>query len=260
MSVTAIASPKGGVGKTTLALNLGYALARRGWPYLVVDADPLGGIGYSLAPHLENRLGLTDVAAGRCQLSAALLKTKIPGFAVLPFGSGSGAELNAGRLSDVFFQVGRLGFHILVDTPAGLSGLTAEVLAASDFLVSPIQAEPLALRMLPRLLATLAGLNRQGRAPRLAALVPVMVQSRVSSSVAVLQEMFRLFPPGTVLETYIPRDPAFLEASGHGVPLAQLRARPPAVAAVFDHLAAELEPLLALASAEESDEPIPILD
>jgi len=73
-------------------------------------------------------------------------------------------------------------------------------------------------------------------------------------------EAFQLFPPEVVIETVIPRDPAFLEASGKGVPVALLDRRPPPVAAVFDLLAAELEPRLNLVQQASYDQPLSLLD
>jgi chromosome partitioning protein len=91
----------------------------------------------------------------------------------------------------------------------------------------------------------------------LAGLVLTMLQSRLGSSLAVAEESWRLFPPELVFDSTVPRDPTFVDASAAGVPVALLHRRPPAVAAVFDRIAAELETRIGLEG--EDDQAIPLL-
>ena len=98
------------------------------------------------------------------------------------------------------------------------------------------------------------------RRARLVALILMMVQSKNRVSMDTVLEAFQLFPPEVVIETVIPRDPVFLEASGKGVPVALLDRRPPPVAAVFDLLAAELEPRLNLVQEASYGQPLSLLD
>lgn len=265
MSVISIASQKGGVGKTTLALNLSYALAARHWKTLLIDTDPQGGVGLSLRGSSCNGHGLVELTAGQASLKDTVVATRLDNLHLLPFGHLDISRVTAWSTSvgsALHKIVGEAAQHyeaVLIDTPPGLSEPTASVLRVATHLVSPLQAEPLALRSVPQFLALIAQQRQEGHPLVVAGLVPTMVQCRERVCLDVIAEAFRLFPNGTVLEAFVPRDPIFLEASAQGVPLGLLHRRPPAVAAVFDRIAAELEPRLDLID-EDSHEPIPLLD
>lgn len=262
MSLLSVVSPKGGVGKTTVALNLAYAFARRGWETVLVDVDPLGGLGRSLSP--EPSPGLWEVVEEGALLGQVLdwgEGEDDPRPALLGAGRPSGGRVDpwarrlaAGEdLAPVFRALRNRFPVVLVDTPAGLTGPTRGALVHSTHLLSPVQAEPLALRALPALLDALAELREQGVGAELVGLVATMVRSRETVSLAAAQELFRLMPRGLVLESFVPWDPAFLEASARGEPVtASMKA---AVAAVFDQLVEELVPRLDLAG-----DPRPALD
>ncbi len=266
MPIVAVVSQKGGVGKTTLTLNIGYALAERGWKSLVVDTDPQGGIGLSIGPSAARSQGMAAILAAEVAAAEAVLTTRHANFHLLPTGHvGAAQRLDWGevldrRLADVIFDLAANYDVVLIDTPSGLDGPTLAAIKVADAVVSPLQSEPLALRSVTQLIETLAYLRSQGLHKPLAALIPTMVQTRVDASLGVTQEAFRLFPPDVVLESFVPRDPMFLRASQHGVPIALTARRPPPVATVFDRIAAELEARIGLLSEEESYEPIPLLD
>jgi len=133
---------------------------------------------------------------------------------------------------------------VVIDTPAGLGGATRGALLHATHVLSPVQAEPLALRTLPVLMEAVAALRNQGAKLEIAGLVATMVRLREPVSLAAAQELFNLFPRGTVLESFIPWDPAFLQASARGEPI--VVSEKTAVAAVFHHLAGELIPRLGL--------------
>src|SRR5688572_31530360 len=86
MKTLVVASQKGGVGKTTLSLNLGLAFAEAGYRTLLVDTDPQGAIGLSLSKALTVRPGVADIVAGEVLLAEAIVRTKVEGFALLPVG------------------------------------------------------------------------------------------------------------------------------------------------------------------------------
>lgn len=263
MSLLSVVSPKGGVGKTTVALNLAYAFARRGWDTVLVDVDPLGGLGRSLSP--EPSPGLWEVVEKGMLLGRAIEwgATEEPAPALLGAGRPAGGEMEpwsrrlaAGEELAPVFRALRSRFRIvLADTPAGLTGPTRGALLHSSHLVSPVQAEPLALRTLPMLLEALASLREQGADAELVGLVATMVRSREAVSLGAAQELFRLFPRGLVLESFIPWDPVFLTASARGEPVTG--SQKAAVAAVFDQLVEELAPRLGLGEAPRPAEPAP---
>lgn len=283
--VVAVASAKGGVGKTTLALNLGYALAQRGWRTLLVDCDPQGCLGLSISGDLRHRRGLAQVLEGEASLAAATSASRLAQLALLPVGRLAAtaaarwmAQLEDGqRLGDIFAAARSLYDVVLVDTPPGMHGAALGAMRRADYVTIALQAEPLAARSVAQVLEVLAALREEAAAPdggvaprrtacgqgaaalRLSGLVLTMLQSRDRDSLAVAQESWRLFPGNHVLETAVPRDNVFLEASAAGVPVALLRRRPPAAAAVFDQLAAEIESRIDLETGDDVEHAIPLL-
>lgn len=266
MKTVAVVSAKGGVGKTTLTLNLALALAKRSWRTLVVDADPQGAIGHSLHKK-SSSVGLAGYLAGRSTFEAAVVTTRLPELALLPIGpiavqdtQAFGDHLADGRAFAALASAAAERFDVmLIDTPAGFAGVTMGALRGADFALAPLQAEPIALRALTQLLDVLAALRKEDRKVKMAGVALTMLQLRNKESLSVAQETWAKLPPELVLETNIPRDPIFLEASAVGVPVGLLRQQPPPVASLFDRLATELEPRLELTTTSKDDGPVWLL-
>lgn len=253
-AVLAIVSPKGGVGKTTLAFNLAFALAERGSSTVLVDVDPQGAVGASVLGQVE-AAGFYEVTRGEMSLTRALERDAAAPLHLLPSGRPDARAVDDwadalawGELPRSLFRSLSLRYDVIVvDTPSGLTGPTRGVLAHATHLLVPVQAEPLALRTAPQLVERLAVLAEQagdGGGAELLGLVPTLVRSHNRISLAAVQELYRLFPEGRVLDSFIPWDPAFLEASAEGVPVGRLPGARPAVATVFDELAREISPRL----------------
>ncbi len=267
ISVAAL-SHKGGVGKTTVSLNLCYALARRGHRVLLVDVDPQGAIGFSLSGRTSTSEGLVGWMKSGTDLANYVLQTKLPELSVLPVGDLPAEELESwvssmsdgSRLKEVLSWAEERFDVVFIDTPAGGSGPSSGTLASVDYVLIPLQAEPLALRTLPATLRAINAAKSRGHRVQLAAVILTMTKLRSEVSGAVAQEVWASLSGDLVLETHIPRDPVFAEASAAGVPVGLLRRRPPPVAAVFDHIAAELEPRLGLIQEGVDDGPIHLLD
>jgi chromosome partitioning protein len=248
--VLSISSQKGGVGKTTVALNLSYALARRGWKTLIVDADPQGAIGLSLSRKTRRLPGTNEVLRGQVLLEKVMLDTRQECLSVLP--AGKFRPLDASLASNTLYtkeniarllrQAAEMDFEVvLIDTPAGFFGPTVGFLAQSNFVLVPQQAEPLAIRSTPQILEMLSELRKQGVAPKLVGFVLTMVQKDVEESIGVHEEVRNTIPAHLMIEASIPRDPVFLKASGKGIPLALLYKNPPKSSLVFDQIAEEFE-------------------
>jgi chromosome partitioning protein len=247
MKSVAIVSQKGGVGKTTLALNLGYSLAKLGLRVVLLDADPQGGLGHSLRGAGDSP-GLAGYVTHGTKVRESILRTRLQEFNILPVGQVEPestqdfyTQLADGTvLATVIDELSPLFDLLLVDTPAGFNGVTLGTLRASDVAISPVQAEPVALRTLPQLLSVIGALRGQGARVEMVGLVLSMLQQRNADSLAVAEEVWSRLPADLVFETTIPRDAAVLAASAAGVPLALTsRTHLPPVALSFDQLAAE---------------------
>jgi chromosome partitioning protein len=263
MKSVAIVSQKGGVGKTTLALNLGFSLAKLGLRVVLVDADPQGGIGHSLKGAGDSP-GLAGFATHGTRVREALLRTRLAEFKILPVGNVQpeftqdfATQLADGTvLATAMDELSPLFDVALIDTPAGFNGVTLGALRACDWALSPVQAEPVALRTLPQLLSVIGALREQGAHVELVGLVLSMLQQRNADSLAVAEEVWSRLPADLVFETTIPRDPAVLAASSAGTPLALTsRLHLPPVALCFDQLAAEFAGRSGILTGE-ADEPL----
>jgi chromosome partitioning protein len=263
-----ISSQKGGVGKTTVALNLAYAFATRGYKTLLIDTDPQGAVGLSLARRGEQFKGLVDLLRGEVTFAQSVLVTRQTNLGLLMFGDLPAREIDLftsqitspGALDSLLYEAEGAGYELVMfDTPSGLGGITLGTMRYCQHVLCPLQAEPLAFRSVHQLLDVLSALREEGQEIELSGLLLTMLQTRDKSSLAVAQEVWMNFPAEYVLKTTLPRDPVILTAGSNGVPVALLSKRTPPIASVFDQLVVELEPRMGLAMESSDDEPVDLL-
>ena len=257
MIAIATASQKGGVGKTTLCINLAYSLARRGWRVLLIDTDPQGGVGLSLAKSAKAREGFHEFLVRGGDLGKIVVPTRLPELEIIPAGQydacarqGWPAHEVPARLADLL----RGADIVLMDTAAGMSSTTEAVVKACDFVILPQQAEPLAIRSVPHLLETLARFRAEGAGVRVAGILLTMVMREQEMSLKVARELREMLPANLMFQQSIPRLASFLEASALGVPVALTKRNPPPEALIFDQIAAELEQRTGLAKEREKEQ------
>ncbi len=268
MKTMSLASAKGGVGKTTTALNLAYSFAKQGWNTLLVDADPQGGIGMSISQKLVEGPGLFEVLNQRAQLEQVVTYTRLPSLGLLPVGQVPWTELDhfhqnlsQPRAMEAVRHEAAQKFDLLIfDTAGGLGPGTLGCLRASDTLLVPVQTQPLALRSLSNLLEVLAALREQRCQVQLLGFLATLFLEEDPTCQQVVREMEEQFPQDLMIDPYVPDHPAFRRASAAGVPLGLLQRRPHPMATIFDKIAHNLEARLGLTAPEaESDHPIPLL-
>ena len=228
MKVISITNQKGGVGKTTSAINISFYLAKMGYKVLIVDFDPQGNATSGLGVD-KNSLGSTmsDVISGSVALKDVILETEFHKLKLAPSTpilANTEIELaNVGgrfsRLREALKTVSDEFDYVILDCPPSLSLLTVNSFIASDFLILPVQAEFYAMEGLGQLLESMK-LVKKGMNPNIELLgvLPTMVDSRTTLSGQVYEEIKRFFP-GKVFSTPVPRNIRVAEAPSHGVPI-----------------------------------------
>ncbi len=227
-TVICVTNQKGGVGKTTTAVNLGYFLARDKHRVLLVDFDPQGNATSGLGVEKRELAGtMTEVMMGQVPLATIVQKTKQKNFDVAPTTpqlANAEVELAKGqkkfvRLREAILSVADNYDYVIIDSPPSLSLLTVNGMVAAEYLLLPVQTEFYALEGVAQLLESMQ-LVRKGMNPslKLLGVLATMYDKRTSLSVQVLAEVKKYFKD-KVFETTIPRNVRVAEAPSHGVPV-----------------------------------------
>jgi len=234
--VLVLANQKGGVGKTTTAINLGTALAAVGENVLVIDLDPQGNASTGLGVDRKSRsISTYDVLLGESSLDDAIVPTAVPRLSIVPSTLDLlGVELEIAGDKDRAFRLKRAlaelaaaerhvnarhYSYILIDCPPSLNLLTINALASADAVVVPLQCEFFALEGLSQLLSTVEQVKRTLN-PKLSihGVVLTMFDARNNLAMQVVADV-RRFMGDKVYETMIPRNVRISEAPSHGKPV-----------------------------------------
>jgi chromosome partitioning protein len=227
--VVAVANQKGGVGKSTTAVNIGAYLALAGARVLVIDLDPQGNASTGLGlDHRDIEPSIYDVLTGEAVPGTAIRATGVPNLHVLPSTidlAGAEVELVSAmsretRLRRALQSIDHQYDTILIDCPPSLGLLTVNALAAADELLIPIQCEYYALEGLGQLLRNVelvrANLNPE---LRIGGIVLTMYDGRTRLALQVVDEVRKHFTD-LVYQTVVPRSVRLSEAPGYGLPIA----------------------------------------
>jgi chromosome partitioning protein len=226
--VFALVNQKGGVGKTTTAINLGTGLAAMGRKVLLIDLDPQGNASTGLGVERARRArGAYEALLGGVALKDAITETTIPLLSIVPASVNlAGAEIELvtverreHRLADALAALGPRYDHVLIDCPPSLNLLTLNALVAADALIVPLQTEFYALEGLSYLVQTVDRVKRAFNPKlELAGIILTMFDRRNSLSDAVSQDVRSHFGD-RVFKTVVPRNVRVSEAPSHGLPV-----------------------------------------
>jgi chromosome partitioning protein len=238
--IIAITSPKGGAGRSTLALNLAVSLARRGRRVVMVDAD-----ASNLLPalNLADRpfKGVADALEGWAPLADTVLDTRVPGLKLIPSGDLSEETYRHPGWQQLLTTLAQQADLVLVDCAPGWYGATLSVLEAATHQLLVLAADPAAHRLCAAYQARLQKLLKGKTKPELLGLVINMLDYQTHASVRSLEELSTSEYARHVFDIPVPRSAAFMEASARGVPIVHVeQGASPTIAWVFETLATAL--------------------
>jgi len=225
--IIAFSNQKGGVGKTTSAVNVAAALGALGYRTLLVDSDPQGnatsGVGINKK---ELKLSLYDVLIGRCEASAAVRETEFENLSVLPSSITLAAsefelidsENREGRMKGALDSIRENYDYMVIDCPPSLGLLTVNALTAADGAVIPMQCEYYALEGLSQLMLTIRRVKQlYNPSLEITGILITMYNGRLNLSTMVLSELKKYYPD-KLFSTMIGRVVKLSEAPSYGMP------------------------------------------
>ncbi len=226
--IIAISNQKGGVGKTTTAVNLAACLGAAGKTVLLIDADPQGNATSGVAIDKSKiQFSTYDILVEGAKAEQCVLKTPYANLNVLPSGiSLAAAELEIADiphreslLKNAILPIKQYYDYIIIDCPPSLGLITANALTLADSFIVPIQCEYYALEGLSQLMSTVRRIKRQYNSSiALEGVLLTMYDGRLNLTQQVVQEVKKFFP-GKVFKTVIPRGVRLSEAPSFGMPV-----------------------------------------
>lgn len=226
--IIALANQKGGVGKTTSAINIAAALGVKNQKVLLIDFDPQGsassGVGVR-KPQIKQ--SVYDVLIGRCRASDVIIKTEYKNLDVMPSGVDLAAaeleladfENRQNRLRDAIAEIKDNYHYIIIDCPPSLGMLTVNALTAADGIVIPMQCEYFALEGLSQLMVTVRKIKElYNPTLDITGILITMYNGRLNLSTQVLSELKKYYADKLFKEP-IPRSVRLSEAPSYGMPI-----------------------------------------
>lgn len=232
-TIISIASHKGGVGKTAVALNLGVSLAGEGRKILLIDGDPQGSLALSVDMKAKSRDGLYQIVRGEAKAGDAVIKARKLPLSMAHLGIDQPSDIFnlthsvrqqrlAGLSSLVKELAGEYDFT-LIDTANNVGSLNAALLSCSQSVIIPVTARSGAVKTLPLLLKLLEKIKSQLNPDiALLGLVVQMLDPGNPYEMQVLSVLRETFPPGTFFSAYIPHSTLFEKAEANSAPVAFL--------------------------------------
>ena len=224
--IIALANQKGGVGKTTSAVNLAASVGKLGKKVLLIDLDPQGNTTSGVGVNKRNTLSVYDALIDLSDPEKIIKNTKFPGLDVMPSNIGlAGAELELVDMKDREYKLKAAldplrdkYDYIFIDCPPSLGLLTINALSASDSVIVPMQCEYYALEGLSQLTMTIAQVKRLYNSElSLLGVIITMFDGRLNLSLQVLEEIKKHFA-GKLFKTPVPRNVKLSEAPSYGMP------------------------------------------
>jgi MinD-like ATPase involved in chromosome partitioning or flagellar assembly len=236
--VVCVTSPKGGTGRTTVAVNLAVALARRNQRVLLIDADANGVLG-AVRTEAAPLPGVSEVLRGVLPLEQAMLETRVPNLRILPSGVLETDPLQAMNWSALVDRARAEADVVLVDCPPGVYGETRAVASVASHALMVVSADPASCRAVQAHQHALRTQTSESLA--LAGIVLNMLDYHARPSLHMFEELCASSAGNLVFEVPIPRSPALMEACARGVPMAAADLPyAPSIAYCFELLAAIL--------------------
>jgi chromosome partitioning protein len=225
--ILAIVSQKGGVGKTTTAVNLGAAFARRGLKTLIVDVDPQGSVRYGAGLKKGHATyGFADYLNGSRPLRDVILPTALPWLRVMLVGSVAedadhteySHQIAEGDiLPKMLATAAERCDVVVVDTPPGLGAITRRALESSDRVLVPLQAEPLVLQTTPQIFRAIKDITTHKQIT-FDGILLTMYEAGNAACERTVQYVRANVPPNLVFDLMIPRSSAVSDAFAAGQP------------------------------------------
>lgn len=230
VKIIAVASHKGGVGKTTTALNLGFSLSRFGHKVLMIDVDPQAGLEVSTNLKKVTERGLVDLLKEQCSLSDIVKFTKGSNLAITGVGVRTTEDVlyfeecaRNGALADILAILKQDFDYVILDCPPGIGGIIVELLKVSTEILIAINCKILALRTLPAFLKTVHYVQNLNENLRLAGVLVTMFQEGNTNEQKLLSDLRKMLPEEVFFKTMVPYNEMYERASIRSLPVSMLK-------------------------------------